>query len=474
MKQHFVVSTFLLATLSPSIHADSLGRVYELALENDYQFQRAIDTYKADQELPIIARAGLLPEISADYLLRSVSEDFTAKELIATEDGGLQEEDIDFDRDEDEHGWAVRLDQPLFDAPAWYGYQKGKSEALVAESVFANAQQDLLLRSVRAYLDVLRAQDDLAAARAQQRAFGQQLELSQERYKARLIPITDVADSQSAYDLAAVLSIEQTSKVETALEALSNLTGQTHSVINILRSDFIPTAPEPNDSKNWEEAASSDNLMLLAARHTEAAAQENSKAAAWGHSPTLTFSAFAASIDASGSLDSDPDSPFAFDPDRDSDITGLELRLKIPLYEGGATSANRRRAAHQYQASRDLVNETQRKAMTKARQLFQQVNSDLLRIEGLRQSILSAKARFDAAEAGYAVGTRTIIDVLNAQNILFSAERDYANSRYDYIEHSFRLRATGARLRPGDLYRLDAFLLPPSGQQAKQRAVPQL
>ncbi|MCR9186536.1 MAG: TolC family outer membrane protein [Halieaceae bacterium] len=471
MKLNITALLLLLSAMPTATHAESLGRVYELALENDYQFQRAIATYHADLELPTIARSELLPKITADYLLRSVNEDSTTRQLITTGNGGLLETDMGLERDTDDRGWIARLDQPLFDAPAWYGYQQGKSKALAAESIFANAGQELLLRVVSAYLDVLRAQDNLAAARAQERAFGQQLEQTRKRFETGLIPVTDVAESQSAFDLAVVRTIEESNQVEVALEALSNLTGETHSVINILREDFLATGPEPDNVTAWAEAAAGDNLLLLAARHTEAAAQDKRKAASWAHAPKLTLGVFAANLDTSGTLDSNIESPFVLSPDQDSDTLGLELRLEIPLYEGGATSANRRRAEHQYQASRDLVSETQRAVMTQARQLFLKVKSDLSRIEARRQAILSAKAAFDAAEAGYNIGTRNIIDVLSAQNTLFSAERDYANSRYDYIENSFRLRATGARLRPGDLYRLDAFLQPPSNQQSNQRSV---
>lgn len=471
MKPKALVCALLTSLLAAAPRADSLTRVYELALENDYQFQRARATYEADSELPAIARAELLPEVRANYLLRSLNEDSTTRQLVTNEDGSLVETDVDLERDVNDWGWSLRLDQPLFDMPAWYGYKQGEAEGMVAEALFANEQQALLLRVANRYLDVLRAQDDLAAARAQERAFARQFEQTEKRFETGLIPVTDVAESQSALDLASVRTIEEANKLEVALEALSNLTGEAHSVINILRDDFIAVPPEPNSAKDWAEAAASDNLQLIAARHSEDAAKDRRKAAKWSHAPTLKLGVFASSLETDGTLDSNIPSPFVLAPDQNSETLGLELRLEMPLYEGGGISAQRRRAEYQYHASRELVSETQRRAMTQARQLFSQVKSDLIRIEGRRRAILSAKAALDAAEAGYSIGTRNIIDVLNAQNTLFSAERDYANSRYDYIEHTFSLRATAARLRPGDLYRLDAFLQPPSGRQAEQRAV---
>ncbi len=471
MKLRSAALATLLLGLPATNYADSLGRVYELALKNDYQFQRAKAMYQADAELATIARAGLLPKIKADYTVRNVQEDSIIRQLITPAAGSLVETDVSLNRDVTDSGWQIKLEQPVFDAPAWYGYKQGKSEALIASTLFEKAKQDLVLRVVNSYLNVLRAQDNLAAARAQERAFAGQLQKTQQRFDTGLIPVIDVTESQSAFDLVAVRTLEEAINVEVALEELATLTGEEHQVLNLLRGDFVVRAPEPNDVDQWAQAAGSDNLQVIAARHTQAAAKDKRKAAKWEHSPTLTFGAFASSVNTSGTNDSSIVSPFILAPDQESDTFGLELRLEIPLYEGGATSANRRRAEHLYQASRNFVSETRRKATIQSRQLFLTVKSDMLRIEGRRSSILSAKAALDAAEAGYSIGTRNIVDVLNAQNTLFSAERDYANSRYDYIENSFRLRATSASLSSGDLYRLDAFLNPPSNQQATQRIV---
>lgn len=460
-----------LFTLTAATRADSLSRVYELALENDFQFRRAEARYLADGELEAIARAELLPDVKAGYVYRSLEDDTTNRQLVANGDGSFFETDVDLERDVDDMGWRLRLDQPLFDAPAWYDYKEGGARALAAEASFADARQQLVLRVLRAYLDVLRAQDDLAAARAQQRAYATQLAQSEKRFESGLIPITDVTESQSAFDLAAARTIEEETQVEFALEALSNLTGESHSVINILRDDFEAVPPQPDALADWATAARSDNLALLAARHEEEAARFNRRSADWEHSPTLELGLFASSLETDGTVVSNLDTPFVLSPDQTIDTMGIELRLEIPLYQGGGVVAARRRAEHLYQASREQVNFVARRAETAARQAFLGVRRDLARIEARRQAVLSAKAAYDAAEAGYNVGTRNIIDVLNAQNTLFAAERDYAGSRYDYLENSFALRAAAARLRPEDLYRLDAFLTPPSGNQATLRAV---
>jgi outer membrane protein len=260
-------------------------------------------------------------------------------------------------------------------------------------------------------------------------------------------------------------------EVEVSLEGLSNMTGRRHSIINMLREDFIAYPPEPNNIWDWEEAGSSDNLLLIAARHAETAAQENKNAAIFEHAPTLKLGVFASSLQTNGTVSSNIASPFILAPGQSMNNIGIELKLEIPLYEGGLTSANHRRAAYQYQASQNLVSETGRRVVTKSKQLFLKVKSNITQIEARRRAILSAKSAFDTATAGYKIGTRNIIDVLNAQNALFSTERNYANIRYDHIENSFRLRAVTARLTTGDLYRFDSFLYTPSNKQADQRSV---
>ncbi len=461
----------LLLTFSVSSFADSLVRVYELAQKYDYQYQQAKSTYLADAELSNIARAKLYPSISADYVFRAQQEDSAIRQLITTPNGELTETDVALDNDINNRGWSIRLEQPLFDAPAWYGYQKSKNEMQIAEAVYEQAKQELLLRVLSSYLNVLRAQDNLALARAQERAFSQQLKQTQQRFDSGLIPINELNASQAAFDVVATETLESINSVEIALEAMSNLTGQDHHLVYLLRDDFIITGPEPNNISEWEKVASEENLEIIITKKTKDALEQNLKAAKWEHSPKVTLGLFASSIETGGRVFSNIETPFVLSPDQNIDSLGIELRLQVPLYAGGSTSANKRRAEYQYQASQQLVSGTNRKIRSEVRQLFLTVKSDMQRIKGRRLSILSAKTALDSAEAGFEIGTSNIIDILNAQNALFAAEREYSNSRYNYLENSFRLRAASGSLNSGDIYRLDAFLKPPSAQQVIQRSI---
>jgi outer membrane protein len=159
-------------------------------------------------------------------------------------------------------------------------------------------------------------------------------------------------------------------------------------------------------------------------------------------------------------------------PDQDTEQHAWEIRVDLPLYSGGAISANRRAAAQEFNAAREERINLTRNTVTNTRSLHMTVISDVSRIAARKQSIVSSKSSLDATQAGYEVGTRNVVDVLNAQNTLFSAERDYANSRYDYILNMMRLKEQAGLLSPEDIIRLDASLETPPPPTASAATEP--
>jgi outer membrane protein len=308
---------------------------------------------------------------------------------------------------------------------------------------------------------VLRAQDNLAASRAQERAFERQLEQTQQRFEVGLIAITDVYEAQAARDLAQVTRLVDENNVAVALEQLSVLTGQRHGNLNILREDFEVRPPEPLDRAAWVDFALEHNFLLKASGYAEEAARQTAKANRLEH--LFKINGFYSYTDSrvDGDLKRDPETAFDTSPDRDTDIQYWGVELNMPLYTGGAISANRRRAAQEFIAARENRINLTRNTITNTRSLHMTVVSDVSRIAARKQSIVSSKSSLDATTAGYEVGTRNVVDVLNAQNTLFAAERDYANSRYDYIINMMRLKEQAGLLSPEDVYRLDSFLTPP-------------
>lgn len=455
-----LASGFLLG--SSVLQAESLRDIYELALENDAQLKTEQAQYLARKETENLSRAALLPQVGVGYSYLDSDRDnsSTSRDFLAP---GLPLLDTDSNTDIHTDGYTVSLNQALFDLPAWFQFKSGKEVSKEAAATFAGNQQNLIVRVVEAYLLVLRAQDNLEASRAQERAFERQLEQSQQRFEVGLIAITDVYEAQAAYDLGRVNRIVDENNVSVALERLSVLTGQYHSDLNVLKDDFTTSLPQPNDRAAWVDFALENNFNLQAARHSEEAARQNAKANKLEHAPKLTGGYEYNDYSTNGDFSSNPSTGLETPPDSKFEEHAWNIRLQMPLYSGGAISASRRKSAQEYNAARESLINLTRNTVTATRSLHMTVVSDTSRVEARKKSIVSTQSALDATQAGYEVGTRNVVDVLNAQNTLFVAQRDYYNSRYDYILNMLRLKEQSGLLSPQDVFNLDTFMvLPPA------------
>ena len=461
--------TVLSGTLCVAAQADTLVDIYELALENDAQLKTQIAQYNADIELEKLALAPLLPQARAGYSFTDSENDSTRPNVIFNDDPlnpGFQQIDVTSVTETETDGYDVSLSQTLFDLSAWFGWRAGKEQTQRAEANLSAAQQDLIVRVVQTYFGVLRAQDNLRASQAQERAFERQLEQTRQRFEVGLIAITDVYEAEAARDLAQVNRIVDENNVAVAKENLSVLTGQKPGALYVLGEEFDPSPPEPADRAAWVDFAMSNNYRLAAARFAEEAARQNATSSRMGHAPTVTASYSYRDSETTGSIRQNPESQFNFPPDSEQTNESWQIRFDLPLSTGGAISASRRRAAEEFNAARESRINLTRNTVTQARSLHMTVMSDVSRVKAQKQSIVSSQSALDATQAGYEVGTRNIVDVLNAQNTLFRSQRDYANSRYDFIINSLRLKEVAGTLSPEDIAKLEGFLLPPAAPTA--------
>jgi outer membrane protein len=440
---------------------DSLRDIYELALENDAQLKAEEATYLANAEAKNLGLSALLPQVGGNYSRVGSDTDTDSESFSVDPDEGIVTIDTTTKNDTISDGFTVSLNQALFDLPAWFSFQSGKELSKQAEATFAGNQQNLIVRVVEAYLLVLRAQDNLEASKAQERAFERQLEQTQQRFEVGLIAITDVYEAQAAYDLSQVNRIVDENNVAVALEQLSVLTGQKHSNLNILKEDFAISPPEPADRASWVEFALENNFNLQAAGYGEEAARQNSKASALEHGFTISGNYSYSDTETDGRRSIEPATDFNSSPFNSTNGDRWELRVDVPLYSGGAISANRRKSAQEFNAARENRINLSRNTVSATRSLHMTVISDVSRVKARKQSIVSSKSALDATQAGYEVGTRNVVDVLNAQNTLFAAQRDYANSRYDYINNMLQLKEQAGLLSPEDIMNLDSYLIPP-------------
>jgi outer membrane protein len=461
----------LVATLlggSAAIHADTLGDIYELALKNDSQLKAAQAQYRANLENENLSRAALLPQINGSYEINKRDQDQKSNS-IDFDPSSRQFGFIDTvsNTDTDTEGYTVSLNQKIFDLPAWFSFAAGKELTKQAESQFAYDQQALILRVTEAYLRVLSGLTNLSSARAQEKAFSRQLEQTQQRFEVGLIAVTDVHEARAGHDLAVVARLTSENNLGVAYEQIQVLTGRTHSSLHILNEDFPITIPSPEERSDWVDFALKNNYQLKAAAYGAEASRQSARSNEARHFPTVSGSFSYSDMNTNGDLERNPAALFDLPPKSQTETESLQIRMDLPLYSGGAISAKRRQSYEQYLSAHEQHTHLMRNVVMQTRSLHLTVNTDVARVQAHRQGIISAQSALDATQAGYEVGTRNVVDVLNAQQLLFSSQRDYADTRHDYVFNLLRLKGQAGTLSPQDIYDLDKWLIEPPAPSIK-------
>lgn len=437
-------------------HRDTtLAGIYELAVENDLTIAEARAELRAGREERSLGRSALLPQVQSGYSHSDVDSESRSSFAIGTEIiPNANETDTDVDE------WDVSLVQPLFDVPAWFRFRQGVKLSEQAEAAFSVAQQDLILRTVQAYFDVLRAAANLRASRSQEAALEAQLEQVQQRFDVGMVAITDVHEARAARDLAVAQRVADEGALGTARELLSVLTGRSHGELWVLEEAFPVVDPEPAAGAEWVAFARRNNFDIKAARYAREAAQRGARAAASEHLPTVDL--------ALSYTDTDQDiirrdlvegTRANFPNDQEQGVVAVNVTL--PVFTGGFTSASRRQAAAQYDARIATFEGTVRSVTQETRASHIQVRSDVARVEAREQAVTSSRSALEAAEVGYEVGTRNVVDVLQAQQAYYSAVRDYENSIIDYVVDLTQLKRLAGTLTPADIYELNQWLTEP-------------
>lgn len=466
------IALILSATLAHSdlARSDTLRDIYDLALKNDATLRAAAATFRASQETEVQARSRLLPQVGAE-----ASYGYTHRE----QDGkGLQYDPTttpfplnlgkqSSELDSRDRIWGISLNQPLLDLPAWFSFQSGKQLSKQAEAQFAKDQQDVIVRVADAYFSVLRAWDNLQASQAEERATQRQLDQTEKRFEVGLIAITDVHEARAAFDATVAQRLTDEGNLARAYEGLAVLTGQSHTTLWRLNKDFPISEPTPSNRDEWVQFALKNNYALKAAFYGMQAAAENAESKSMEHLPKISGSLSYRDDSLRGSQDFTPASAFPSDPDSDTTTRAAMIKLTVPIFTGGYTSSARRQAAEQYNAALEQRIGTERNVIQATRSQHIAISTDVQRVKARSQSITSAQSAVDATTAGYEVGTRNIVDVLQVQRTLYTAARDYANARYDYVLDTLRLKQQAGTLTPQDIYDLDKWLVEPSAPTAR-------
>lgn len=428
-------------------HGEGLMDVYQQALSYDSDLAAARAARRAREAAVDESRAPLLPQLDA-----SAQSSYTE---VNTVDG-----------DATSHEYGLQLNQPLFRANAWYGFQASQKQSKVAAAELSRAEQGLMLKVAEQYFNVLRAKDELDTAKAQEAALRRQWEQAKERYDVGLVATTEVEEARAGYDASRSQRIAAQSQLDIEQESLARLTGQFPKTLERLETDFPISSPDPDTPEAWAETALAQNWELQAQQLTVSAKQEQVSAARSEHLPTLDLFARVqrqhqdSNFDlpgagGSGGAPTMPTNPMEDYPRTD---TTVGLSLNVPLYSGGGTQAGVRRVRAETEKAKRELDTVRRNVRLDARSLFRRITTNIQTIEAQRQTIVSSRSALEATRAGYDVGTRNIVEVLDAEQNYYVALRDYANARYDYVLNTLRLKQVAGTLSPQNLQRLDRWL----------------
>ena len=409
----------VLVAASAAAPAEDLIEVFELALTSDPEFLTSGADNRAAQEARPQALAELQPRVRATldtrWNERQRSGDYRSESL------------------------TLSLEHPVYRRDRRIAVDQADSRIARADALHAAARQDLVVRVAERYFGVLEAEDELGFAQATLEAFEQQLAQSRQRFEVGLIAITDVEEAKAGFDLSRAQLIAAQNALDIAREALRETTGAYQERLAPLRETHL-VMPEPADIDQWTAIALERNLRLLAARHdTETARREIERIQA-GHSPTL---------DAVGSIGLNDS--LSGGPLRETRSAAVGLRLSLPLYSGGSILSRTRESRHRYQRSLEVLERERRRAQRETRGAYLGVDSGISRVQALEQAVRSSQTAAEAIEAGFQVGTRTSVDVLDAQRELFRARRDLSEARYRYILDVLRLKRAAGTLSEEDL-----------------------
>src|SRR6516164_2675840 len=340
--------------------------------------------------------------------------------------------------------WALNLRQNVFSWSNWMALKAASHEVAQAEANYAAAEQQLILRVAQAYFNVLTAIDTLEADQTSLEAISRQLDQANKRFEVGLIAITDVEDAKAARDSAASTVIAAKRTLATSEDQLQEITGQKYDALAKPGTDMPLNNPEPAEEDRWVNISLEQNLTLISSRLQADIARENVRVAFGGHLPTLDLVA--------GRSYQYTSSDQIFDGQRFSNIDSkvndrqIGLQFTLPIYSGGFTQSKVRQAEYQWIAAKEGVVQSSRATERQARDAYLGVITGIARVQSLRQAVESNQTSLKATEAGYEVGTRTSVDVLNARRLLVQAETDYATARYDYILSVLQLRLAAGNL----------------------------
>jgi len=435
-----ILAALIWVLLPEAAPADDLLSIYRLAQQSDPQLKAAGAAHAAALESVPQAIAVLLPDIS---LAGDVSRNrFHDRQPEA----GVNENSYATNRT-----YSALLRQSLYQRERFVQLEQADSRVAQADAEWFAAQQDLILRTATRYFLVLGAQDNVDFVIADKEAIGRTLEQAKQRFEVGLTAITDVYEAQARYDVAVSDEINARKLLDDAEEALRELTGEIPYNLEVLVEEIPLLMPEPVDQEQWVSTAAEQNPLLLASRAATEVARQEIQVQRSGHYPSMDLTAdYSRRNNDFGGL--------GIPLNRNDSAIGVEITL--PIYSGGLVSSQTRQARDLFTQAQEEQVKTRREIERNARDSYRGMVADISKVKALRQAVLSGEKALEASQAGFDVGTRTIVDVLDSQRELLRARRDHARSRYDYLLDTLRLKQAAGIVEQADLEAMNTLLEP--------------
>jgi outer membrane protein len=445
----------VLLAFSGGAPAKDLAGVFEDAVHNDPVIRQADANRLAAREARPQALAAVLPQLNGTA---GVTGDHNAGEqpiFGTTPNGTPLVISAPAMLDTSTRTWGVNLRQNLFSWANWMTLKEASREVAQAEATYQAAEQQLILRVAQAYFNVLAAEDGLEANQASLEAISRQLDQANKRFEVGLIAITDVQEAKAARDTAAAAVIAAKRTLATSEDQLQEITGEKYPQLAKPGIDMPLKSPEPADQSRWVNISLEQNLSLISSRLGAEIARDNVRVAVGGHLPTLDLVA-GRSFQRQGVNENFAGERFGYDTYGNDRQIGVQLT--VPIFSGGFTQSKVRQTQYLWIAAKEAVVQSSRATERQARDAYLGVISGIARVQALRQALESSRTALKATEAGYEVGTRTAVDVLNSRKTLVQAQTDYSGSRYDYILSVLQLRLAAGNLDRAQLTDINNWL----------------
>ena len=449
-----LLAAALMLAVGPASATDLMA-VYERARSSDPQLQSAEAQRLAQREVVPQARASLLPNIGGTASLTDTDRDTESFQSFPQPDGTVVFGPVEGNIDTRARQYSLSLQQSIYNHQNYTRLAGARAQASQADADYEAALNTLFTRVAQAYFDTLTAQANLEAAEAQEKALSRQLEQAEQRFEVGLTAITDVQEARASADSARAGAILARNALDDAFEALAELTGEPVAEIERLRDDIPLAPPEPADPEQWVQVALDRSPVVAARRYALQATEAGIRTAKAGHLPsvgaqvtwsrgaTWGFQTFGANqVPARGA----------------NEGPVVALNLNVPIFQGGLVQSQVRQAVAQRDAAEGALEQATRATTRQVRNAYRAVEAGMSEVAARRQALVSAQSALEATEAGFEVGTRTIVDVLLSQQQFFAAQREFARARHNVIIAGLGLKQAAGVISVADLEGVNALL----------------